>query len=81
MNDKKLDTKIKNMIDVSLSQKIQGKEHEILMKLWINDFKEIISNFEKLKVLNPKEFSIKLNEISEILDIYREKLQNYPNRN
>lgn len=80
VNDKKLEAKIKDMIDITLSQKIQGKENEILMKLWINDFKEIISNFEKLKVLNPKEFSIKLNEISEILDIYREKLLNFPNK-
>jgi seryl-tRNA synthetase len=80
VNDKKLDAKIKDMIDITLSQKIQGKEHEILMKLWINDFKEIISNFDKLKVLNPKEFSLKLNEISEILDIYKEKLQNFPNK-
>ena len=80
VNDKKLDAKIKDMIDITLSQKIQGKENEILMKLWINDFKEIISNFDKLKVLNPKEFSIKLNEISEILDIYREKLLNFPNK-
>ena len=77
VNDKKLEAKIRDMIDNALSQKIQGKENEILMKLWINDFKEIISNFERLKVLNPKEFSIRLKEISEILDIYKEKLQNY----
>ncbi|MHA1349294.1 MAG: hypothetical protein ACTSPZ_00490 [Promethearchaeota archaeon] len=49
-------------------------ENEILMKIWISEFKEIIRDFEKLKKLKPKEFSVRLNEISETIDIFKQKI-------
>ncbi len=77
VNDKKLIAKMDDIVVKAINHKLEGKENEILMKIWLTDLKEIILNFEKLKTLKPKEFSIKLNEISEILEIYKQKLQNY----
>ncbi|NHJ24843.1 MAG: hypothetical protein EAX89_09725 [Candidatus Lokiarchaeota archaeon] len=77
VNDKKLIAKMEDIVLTAINHKLEGKENEILMKIWLTDLKEIILNFEKLKTLKPKEFSIKLDEISEILEIYKQKLQNY----
>ncbi len=77
VNDKKLIAKMEDIVLTAINHKLEGKENEILMKIWLTDLKEIILNFEKLKTLKPKEFSIRLNEISEILEIYKQKLQNY----
>jgi hypothetical protein len=75
LNEKKLMEKIESMINKGVKHRIQGKESEILMKIWIDEFKAIIENFDKLKEVQPKEFSIKLNEISNTIDIFRQKLQ------
>jgi hypothetical protein len=45
------------------------------MKLWIDEFKEIMSTFEKLKQVHPNEFKILLNEISETIELFRSKMQ------
>jgi len=77
VNEKKLLEKLKSVINTEIKQKIDGKEHEILMKIWIDEFKEIIENFEKLKQMQPKEFSLKINEISDTIDLFKQKLQGY----
>jgi len=44
------------------------------MKIWISEFKEILRDFEKLKKLKPKEFSVWLNEISDTIEIFKQKI-------
>lgn len=62
VNEKKLMDKINTSITKSLRKLIQGKESELLMKIWVEEFREIIENFENLKKLKPKEFSIRLTD-------------------
>ena len=50
------------------------EEAELLMKLWLDDFKEIIKNFENLKKVNPKEFSVQLREISDTINAFKQKI-------
>ena len=74
INEKKLMNKIDSSITKAITKHLDGKESEILMKIWINEFKEIFENFEKLKKLKPKEFSVRLNEISDTLEVYKQKI-------
>ena len=74
INEKKLMDKINSSIAEVINKQIEGKESEILMKIWINEFKEIINNFEKLKKLKPKEFSVRLNEISDTIEVFKQKI-------
>jgi len=74
VNEKKLMDKVNSLISTTINKKVEGKENEILMKIWINEFKEIIRDFEKLKKLKPKEFSVRLNEISDIIEIFKKKI-------
>ena len=73
INEKKLMDKINSSITNILNRRIEGKESEILMKIWINEFKEIINDFEKLKKLKSKEFSVRLNEISDTIEVFKQK--------
>jgi len=75
VNEKKLMDKINKSITKALRKLIQGKESELLMKIWIEEFREIIENFENLKKLKPKEFSIKLTEISDTIEIFKQKIK------
>jgi len=75
VNEKKLMDKINKSITKALRKLIQGKESELLMKIWIEEFREIIENFENLKKLKPKEFSIKLTEISDTMEIFKQKIK------
>ena len=50
------------------------KENEILMKVWINELKDILSDFEKFKKMHAKEFTVKIEEISNTIDIFKQKL-------
>jgi hypothetical protein len=74
INEKKLTDKIDSSISKAINRRIEGKESEILMKIWINEFKDILSDFEKLKKLRPKEFSVRLNEISDTIEIFKQKI-------
>ena len=74
INEKKLMDKINSSITNILNMRIEGKESEILMKIWINEFKEIINDFEKLKKLKSKEFSVRLNEISDTIEVFKQKI-------
>ncbi len=75
VNEKKLMDKINASITKALRKLIQGKENELLMKIWVDELKEIIENFENLKKLKPKEFSIKLIEISDTIEIFKQKIK------
>jgi len=75
VNEKKLMDKINNSITKSLRKLIQGKESELLMKIWVEEFREIIENFENLKKLKPKEFSLRLTEISDTIEIFKQKIK------
>ena len=75
VNEKKLMDKIDKSITKALRKLIQGKESELLMKIWIEEFREIIENFENLKKMKPKEFSIRLTEISDTIEIFKQKIK------
>lgn len=77
INEKKLIDKIKSLIASELKKRIQGKESEILMHIRIDEFKTISTDFEKFKKLKPKEFSLKLTEILNIIEQFKEKIQGY----
>jgi len=74
INEKKFMDKVNSSISRIINKQVEGKENEILMKIWMSEFKEIIRDFEKLKKLRPKEFSVRLNEISDIIDIFKQKI-------
>lgn len=74
INEKKLTDKINSSITDAINRRIEGKESEILLKIWINEFKSIIGDFEKLKKLKPKEFSVRLNEISDTIEVFKQKI-------
>jgi len=74
INEKKFMDKINSSITTIINKQVEGKENEILMKIWMSEFKEIIRDFDKLKKLKPKEFSIRLNEISDTIDIFKQKI-------
>ncbi|MHA1509666.1 MAG: hypothetical protein ACTSO6_13295 [Promethearchaeota archaeon] len=74
INEKKFMDKVNTSISTIIKKQVEGKENEILMKIWMSEFKEIIRDFEKLKKLKPKEFSVRLNEISDTIDIFKQKI-------
>ncbi|MBY9019856.1 MAG: hypothetical protein KGD67_02280 [Candidatus Lokiarchaeota archaeon] len=74
INEKKFMDKVNSSISTIIKKQVEGKENEILMKIWINEFKDIINDFEKLKKLKPKEFSVRLNEISDTIEIFKQKI-------
>ena len=74
INEKKFMDKVNSSISTIIRKQVEGKENEILMKIWISEFKEIIRDFEKLKKLKPKEFSVRLNEISDTINIFKQKI-------
>jgi len=74
INEKKFMDKVNSSISTIIKKQVEGKENEILMKIWISEFKEILRDFEKLKKLKPKEFSVWLNEISDTIDIFKQKI-------
>ena len=75
INEKRLMEQIKELISKEFSNRLRGQEGEILLKTWIDEFKEIIEDFDKLKKLQPKEFSLKLAEISNTIELFKNKLQ------
>lgn len=75
INEKKLLQKMKSEIHKEMNEAVKNKEKEILMNLWINELKEIITNFEELKKMNPKEFKIQINEICNVIDTFKQELE------
>lgn len=75
VNEKKLLDKIEKIVIKKIQKKIDGRENEVLMKIWIEEFKDILINFEKLKKMKPDEFKIRLREISDTIDLYKSKME------
>jgi hypothetical protein len=73
-NEKQLLQKMQATINEDIKKAVKGKEKEVLMKFWIQDLKDIINDFEKLKKLHPKEFSLQLNEIANTIQVFKQKL-------
>ncbi|MFW9942298.1 MAG: hypothetical protein ACFFFT_14765 [Candidatus Thorarchaeota archaeon] len=63
----------KEWINDEIKLACKNKEREILMNLWIDELKEVIENFDKLKQTNPKELKIHINEISNTIDSFRQR--------
>ncbi|MFX1353241.1 MAG: hypothetical protein ACFFGP_04700 [Promethearchaeota archaeon] len=77
VNESKLVDKVKDLITEELKNRIRGQEGEILMKMWIDEFKEITKGFEKLKKLKPKEFNLKLNELLSTIKEFKQKIDSF----
>lgn len=77
VNENKLVEKVKDLITEELKERIRGQESEILMKMWIDEFKDIIKNFEKLKKLKPKEFNLRLNELLKNMEVFKQKIHSF----
>ena len=75
IKEKQLSEKIQSMIYTEIRMVCQDKEKEILMNIWIDKLNEIVTDFEKLKKVNPKEFNIQINEISKTIELFKLKLQ------
>ena len=75
INENKLLDKIEKIVIKKIHDKINGRENEILMKIWIEEFKDILTNFENLKKMIPDEFKIRLKEISDTIDLFKSKMQ------
>lgn len=75
VNETKLLEMIKTAINKEISTKIKGQESEALMRIWIEEFKEIIKKFEKIKVLQPQDFNARLDELSSIVNAFKLKIQ------
>jgi len=74
VNDKQLIEKIEAMIFSEVRNACGDKENEILMKIWIDELKDILSDFEKFKKMHAKNFTLKLEEISHTIDAFKQKL-------
>ncbi|MBD3253927.1 MAG: hypothetical protein GF383_02490 [Candidatus Lokiarchaeota archaeon] len=74
INEKKLLDKVKALIYSEIRNSVKFQEKEILMNMWIDELKDIVSQFEELKKLHPQEFNLRLRQISDILDVYKQKL-------
>ena len=74
VNDKQLIEKIEAMIFSEVRNACGDKENEILMKIWIDELKDILSDFEKFKKMHAKEFTVKIEEISNTIDVFKQKL-------
>ncbi len=75
INEKKLMEKIKETVSEEIHKAVREKEKEILMNLWIRELREILSNFEKLKQAQPKEFLIQINQIADTIESFKKKLE------
>jgi len=75
VNEAKLLEMIKTVISKELSGKIKSRESETLMRIWIEEFKDIIKKFENIKDLPPLDFNARLDELSNIVNSFKQKIQ------
>ncbi len=75
VNEKSLLEKIKEIAQTEIIAAVKGKEIDVLMKLWIRELKDIITDFEKLKKMRPKELILQIDEITNIIDAFKQKLE------
>ncbi|MFX1338904.1 MAG: hypothetical protein ACFFDK_09870 [Promethearchaeota archaeon] len=71
--EKKILDEAKSMIYSEVRMVCKDKEDEILMNMWIDELKEIINDFDKLKEMNPKDLKIQVDEISQIIASFKKK--------
>jgi len=74
INEKKLIKKVKEVIREDVKEAVKGQERELLMNVWIEELKRIITDFEQLKQLKPEEFEMQLDEICSTIDLFKKKL-------
>jgi uncharacterized protein YukE len=74
VNEKQLLEKIQTIIASEIKNVCSDKEREILMNIWLKELKDIIADFEKLKKMNPKEFNLKIEEISNTIELFKQKI-------
>ncbi len=75
VNEAKLLEMIKAVIHNEITNKIKGQESETLMKIWIEEFKSIIKKFEKVKELPPQDFNARLDELSNLVSSFKQKIK------
>jgi len=75
INEKKLLEKVKDLLRDEMKVCVRDNEKEILMDIWIKELKSIINDVEKLRKLEPKEFELQLNEISNTIELFKQKLE------
>jgi len=61
------------MIAGQIRKSLKDREKEILMNLWIDELKEIVRDFDKLKDIHPKDFKLQINEITSTIKSYKQK--------
>jgi len=74
INEKQLLEKIQDLITNEIKKAIKGKEEQILMKAWIEELRRIFSSFDELKKMHPREFTLRLEEISNAIEMFKQKL-------
>jgi hypothetical protein len=72
--EKKILDEAKSMIYSEVRMACKDREDEILMNMWIDELKQIIDDFDKLKEINPKDLRVQIDEISNIISVFKEKL-------
>ena len=75
VSDKQLGERTKALVSNEIKNAAKGKEYELLMKYWIDELRDIVDNFDKLKRMHPKEFNLQLNEIAETVEIFKQKIR------
>lgn len=75
INEKTLLEKVKDVIRVEVKNAVVGYEKEALMNVWIEELKEIINDFDKLKQQNPEEFDLHIKEIVSTIEFFRKRLK------
>jgi hypothetical protein len=75
VNEKHLIEKVNEHIEHQIKNAVKGKEKEILMTIWLDELKEIINDFEKLKKMHPREFKTQIQEISETIEHFKRQIE------
>ncbi|MBN1800822.1 MAG: hypothetical protein JW891_04905 [Candidatus Lokiarchaeota archaeon] len=75
VNEKRLLEKIKSEVTIDIKEAVKDKEYEILMKYWLQDLKDIVDNFDRLKKMHPKEFTLQLAQIVDTIEMFRGKIK------
>ena len=74
VNESKMLEKIETLIYHNIRAVCEDKEREILMSIWIDKLKKVIIDFEEMKKLHPKEFTLRLDEIANTIEVFKKKI-------
>lgn len=75
VSEKQLVERLRILVGDEIKSAVMGKEHELLVKYWIDELKGIMSKFDNLKKAHPKEFNLQLSEIADIIEIFRQRIK------